>query len=139
MEKWFKYSVISGFIVILSFLLYMYFRPIPILKDVTLYRHLNGYHYLYYQNNNLGYMGGLDSWYVQDNQVYGVLGHEHDENIDYFYVNICKKEILITPYYIEFEDFLDKRNINPDRRNYMSGNNIIEPDKFPYDKNIQCQ
>lgn len=91
---------------------------------------------------NIGWVSQLDSWYVQDGKVYGSTSNVNAnyDKIDYFYINICTDEIYITPYYKDFENFLDKRKIDTNKRGYMSGNNIVAPyqDRHLDDKNYQC-
>ncbi len=126
------------FICIFSF---FFFRPIQIIEDVELRKKIDGGYDLFSQNTRLGYFSELDSWYVQKSQVYGSLSADVDKNYEteYFYVDICSREIYITPYYLEFEKFLDERNIAQDKRNYMSGNNLINMQKFPYSTTVTCE
>lgn len=122
---------------ILIFTIYI-FRPIEILGDLKLYKRINGGHNLVYKFKKVGYISGVDSWYVQDNQVYGSISDEDKDDEDYFYINVCTDEKYITEYYLDFQTFLDKKNIDKSRRNYMSGNNIINMNKFKYSKDVSC-
>lgn len=123
--------------IILMFIIYI-FRPIEILGDLKIYKRINGGYNLVYKYSKIGYLSGIDSWYVQGNQVYGSISDEQKDDEDYFYVNVCNGEKYITGNFLEFEDFLDKKNIDRSKRNYMSGNNIINMNKFNYSKDVSC-
>lgn len=137
----FKVAAVAFFSTIFLILLvfYLNFKPIEIIKDVKLHRNLSGGHDLFYKKIRIGYMSGLDSWYVQDSRVYGSFSQENKDNESYFYIDICNEEVFITSKYLRFENFLDNHNISKNRRNYMSGNNVIEIRKFVYNKNISCK
>ncbi|MDO4907326.1 hypothetical protein [Neisseria sp.] len=145
MKKQLLSIVLFLIILIAGFILYGYFRPILILKDVAVYRHiisnsLGGNYYLYYKGQKIGYLSFVDTWYVKGSQVYGSLSEDNgiDDITYWFYIDICSKEVYITPSRFEFYDFLDKRNINEDKRNFMSGNNVINPYKHAYNRKISC-
>lgn len=142
MKKLFIGSLAFFATCIISLILFAYFKPITILENVKIYRHLDRLHYIYYKDMNIGWVSQLDSWYVQDGKVYGSIS---DMNADYdktngFYIDTCSSEVYISAYHKDFEEFLDKRNISKEKRDYMSGNNIVEPyqDRHTYDKNYQC-
>ena len=135
-----KIAVVIAILVIVSIIMFIC-HPIEILQDVKLYKNLSGSHTLFYGSDRIGDIGGLDSWYVQGSQVYGVVSDEHNSKsqVNYFYINVCNGEKLITLNDGLFEDFLDKKGIDENRRNYMSGNNLINPQKLEYSKQVTCE
>lgn len=145
MKKLLLLVAASLVVLVIGFVLYGYFRPIPVLKDVKVYRHiiqnpLGGNYYLYYGGQKIGYLSYVDTWYVDDTRVYGSLSEDNGiEDIIYgFYIDICNKEVYVTPYRMDFEEFLDQRDIPQDKRNFMSGNNVISPNRHDYNREISC-
>ncbi|MDO4907324.1 hypothetical protein [Neisseria sp.] len=145
MKKTLIFIVFFIMLSIAGLVFYACFRPVHILKDVTVYRHaIGGYfginHYLYYKNQKIGYITAVDSWYVQGSQVYGSLSSNSNSiyELYYFYIDICDNELYVTPYVLEFDEFLNKRKINEGKRNFMSGNNVIDPYKHAYNREISC-
>lgn len=132
-------SILVLIIVISTAIYYLY--PIQILDDLKLKRTIGGEHRLIFDNQKLGYISGLDSWYVEGSQVYGSMSSNRDRtntSLFYFYVDVCTGENLLISSYSKFEDFLDDKDISKERRNYMSGNNLINMKKFDYSSSIDC-
>lgn len=118
-----------------------YLYPITILDSLKLKRAVGGEHHLIFDNQKLGYISGLDSWYVEGSQVYGSMSSNRDRtntSLFYFYVDVCTGENLVIASYSRFEDFLDNEGISKERRNYMSGNNLINMSKFAYSSSVDC-
>lgn len=133
-------ALILALIMVISTAIY-YLYPIQILDDLKLRRAVGGGHHLIFDGQNLGYISGLDSWYVEGSQVYGSMSSNRNQtntSLFYFYVDVCTSENLLIASYSRFEDFLDDEGISKDRRNYMSGNNLINMKKFDYSSSIDC-
>lgn len=133
-------AFILAIIMIASTAIY-YLYPTQILDDLKLRRAVGGGHHLIFDNQKLGYISDLDSWYVEGSQVYGSMSSNRDQtntSLFYFYVDVCTGENLLIASYSRFEDFLDDEGISKERRNYMSGNNLIKMKKFDYSSTVDC-
>lgn len=133
-------ALILALIMVVSTAIY-YLYPIVILDDLKLRRAVGGGHHLILDGQNLGYISGLDSWYIEGSQVYGSMTYNKNKTnkrLSFFYVDVCVDEILITDSRNTFKIFLDHYGINRNRRNYMSGNNLINMKKFDYSSTINC-
>lgn len=133
-------AFILAIVMVVSTAVY-YLYPIQILDSLKLRRAIGGGHHLIFKNDRLGFISGLDSWYVENSQVYGSMTYNKDQTnkgLLYFYVDVCTGEEFIVGNYSKFEGFLDEKSISKDRRNYMSGNNLINMKKFDYPLSINC-
>lgn len=118
-----------------------YLYPIQIVNDLKLQRAISGGHNLIFDNQKLGYISGLDSWYVEGSRVYGSMTYNKNrtnKRLSYFYVDVCVDEILITDSYSTFKNFLNHYGISKSRLDYMSGNNLINMSKFAYSSSVDC-
>ncbi len=117
-----------------------FYQP-PILGDLKL-RYISSQNYhLLYKGHKIGEtITAVDSWYINGSSVFGSstdykLG---SDSLVYFFVDVCSGEAYTTTSYATFDDFLDKRNIPKNQRNWMSGINAIDIKKAEYSSKIDC-
>ncbi|GAA0312715.1 hypothetical protein [Psychrobacter aestuarii] len=122
-----------------------YWYPIQLLGDLKARNAfgggLFGGHTLYFRGDKIGYLNGLDSWYIQGSVAYGTMTYNQwrtNEGVVYFYIDVCTDDVLLIKNHSLFEDFLDAQGIDKDKRNYMSGYNFISMKTREYSSSYRC-
>ena len=114
----------------------------PILGKLKL-RYISSKNYqLTYKDEKLaGKVTAVGSWYVQKPYVYGSTTNFETSTIDdiiYFFINVCDGNRIETENFIEFEHYLDSKQIPRNKRNWMSDDNAIDIKKSEYSSSIDC-
>lgn len=126
---------------VLSFLNHNIYQP-PILGKLKLrYISSENYQLIYKGEKIAGKVTAVDSWYVYKPYVYGSTTDFEtsiDDDIIYFFINVCDGNIFTTDSFTKFENHLNLNKIPKDKRNWMSGNNAIEIKRAEYFSSISC-
>ncbi len=132
---------ISIVVFIGSFVNNQFYQP-KILGDLKLrYISKNNYHLIYQNKKIAGNVTGLDSWYIKRSSVYGTTTSDPkddyaDNDLIYFYVDVCNDEIFTTKNSEKFDIFLWDKDIASE--NWMSGDNVLDVKKGTYNSTINC-
>ena len=114
----------------------------PILGKLKLRYISSQNYYLTYKGEKIaGKVTALDSWYIQKPYVYGSTTDfetSTDNDLIYFFINVCNGDRFQTDSLIEFENYLDNKQISKDKRNWMSGDNAINIKEAEYSSSIDC-
>lgn len=106
-----------------------YFRSFEIADGVKIKRMINGDYYVVYQGAKIGgVITAVDSWYIYQHYVHGSTTIENTgDDIIYFLIDVCSKEVYQTEDSSKFYSYLEEKNIPEDQMgNYMSGDNVID-------------
>ena len=114
----------------------------PILSKLKLRYISSQNYYLTYKGEKIaGKVTALDSWYIQKPYVYGSTTDfetSTGDDLIYFFINVCNGDRFQTDSLIEFENYLDNKQISKDKRNWMSGDNAINIKEAEYSSSIDC-
>ena len=125
----------------LWFLNHKIYQP-PILGKLKLRYISSQNYYLTYKGKKIaGKVTALDSWYIQKPYVYGSTTDfetSTGDDLIYFFINVCNGNRFQTDSLIEFENYLDNKQISKDKRNWMSGDNAINIKEAEYSSSIDC-
>lgn len=106
-----------------------YFRSFEIADGVKIKRMVDGNYYIIYKGRKVGgVVTAVDSWYIHQHYIHGSTTIKNtSDNIIYFIIDVCSKEVYQTEYSSKFYSYLEEKNIPKDQiGNYMSGDNIVD-------------
>ena len=135
--------VISVFIFcfVLVFINNNFYQPSILGKLKLRYISSNNYHLIYKNSKFAAKVTAVDSWYIEKPFVYGSTTEDKssgDYDIVYFSINVCNGQRLQTKDILEFDQYLDNKNISDDNRGFMSGINAINIKEAEYSSRIDC-